>query len=212
MTLLESVVAGGVPTDIAQQALLKYDAFADHITNLAYFVIVDMTQSSNQKRFYLVNKLTGAVDSMEVAHGAGSDPQDTGWAKYFSNTPDSKMTSLGAYIIAERYVGKHGPSLRLDGLEDTNSNVRARDIVIHQASYVRDGSDKQGRSWGCPAVPSTWIDTVLQRLEGGAFMYIFGVNTLPPDPAKAAYEATRWNAIPRALWPDEGEGAPFNGE
>ena len=49
-----------------------------------------------------------------VAHG-----RNTGLAKAhdFSNLNGSHKSSLGFYLTAETYIGKHGLSLRLDGLE-----------------------------------------------------------------------------------------------
>jgi hypothetical protein len=139
-----------------------------------------------------------------VAHGAGSDPRKTGYAEYFSNLPNSHKTSLGAYLIQEKYRGKHGPSLRLDGLENTNSNARGRTIVLHPASYVINDADKdQGRSWGCPAVAEDTMDTVLKRLTGGAFMYIYGINKA--DMTAEAAELAMWEKIPKDQWPDESE-------
>ena len=64
----------------------------------------------------------------------------------------SKMTSLGTYVTAETYYGKHGLSLRLDGLDKENSRARERAIVIHGADYVTPDRTKMGRSWGCPAL------------------------------------------------------------
>ena len=57
------------------------------------------------------------------------------------------------------------------GLSSTNSNVRARAIVIHGASYVQESSVIQGRSWGCPAVAMENRDTVVKALKGGSLIY-----------------------------------------
>lgn len=67
-------------------------------------------------------------------------------------------SSLGVYRTAETYQGKHGYSLRLDGLSPgQNSNARKRAIVVHGADYASPRHlrkyDKLGRSWGCPALP-----------------------------------------------------------
>src|SRR5690606_40188967 len=60
------------------------------------------------------------------------------YAKKFSNIPESFQSSLGFYATAEPYYGKHGYSLRLDGLEKgINDKARERAIVIHGADYVR---------------------------------------------------------------------------
>ncbi len=55
----------------------------------------------------------------------------------FSNEPESFKSSIGLYRTAEGYFGKHGYSLRLDGLEKGfNDRARERAIVIHGADYV----------------------------------------------------------------------------
>lgn len=58
-------------------------------------------------------------------------------AEKFSDIPHSNQSSLGFYKTAETYFGKHGLSLRLDGLEKgINDKARQRAIVIHSAKYA----------------------------------------------------------------------------
>lgn len=176
MTLLDSVIQQGVPAIVASTAFSKFDEFRAAVKREDYIVMIDFTQHSNRKRMYVVNRVSGLVESLPTAHGEGSDPDNDGIAQYFSNIPNSRMSSLGSYIINERYVGKWGPSLRMDGLESTNSNVRKRTIVMHPASYVGEGQPKQGLSWGCPAIPFAWIDRMISGLRDGGFMYAYGIN------------------------------------
>lgn len=210
LTLYTAVTTQGVPSKVAKKAFEKYDEFEPQVRNKAYIVMVDFTQHSKNKRFYMVNRSTGKVDQWSVAHGSGSDPDNDGMAQYFSNVPDSHMSSLGSYLIQEKYVGKFGESLRLDGLESTNSNVRDRAIVLHPSNYVKDGLSKQGRSWGCPAIPYDWIKTVIARTVDGTFMYAYGINKRS---ARADIRALQqWDMVPRHLWTNEGEDAPLWGE
>lgn len=206
MTLYSSVVTQGVPTKVAQAAFIKYDQFAPFVRNPAYIVMIDFTQHSGQRRFFMVNRQSGVVDQWVVAHGSGSDPNDDGYADYFSNVPDSHMSSLGAYLIQEKYASdRFGESLRLDGLEETNSNVRDRAIVLHPSHSVDDGNGKQGRSWGCPAIPYEWIQTVIARSENGGFMYAYGVNK--GSKAEELRALQQWNLIPKSQWTNESEDA-----
>ena len=63
-----------------------------------------------------------------VAHGRNSGNE---FATVFSNESSSNKSSLGFYATGEIYQGKHGESLRLDGLEaGINNNARSRAIVI----------------------------------------------------------------------------------
>ena len=106
----------------------------------------------------------GKVERFLVAHGQGSDPSRTGYATRFSNENETHATSLGFFRTAETYDGKHGYSLRLDGLSATNSNARERAIVIHGADYVAS----LGRSWGCPAVEMSVRTRLIDMLKGGS--------------------------------------------
>ncbi|MCB9072739.1 MAG: murein L,D-transpeptidase catalytic domain family protein [Bdellovibrionaceae bacterium] len=143
------------------------------IKNKNYMVIFDIGQHSGKKRFYMINLKTGAVTTMHTAHGKNSDADNDGYASDFSNVSGSNKSSLGFMVTAETYIGKHGESLKLDGLESRNSNVRARAIVVHGASYVNPSLSKMGRSFGCPAVADANIKGVIANIKNGALFYIF---------------------------------------
>ena len=70
-----------------------------------------------------------------IAHGSGSDPAHTGWLQRFSNVPDSFASSEGAYLASDYYVGKHGRSQRLAGLDATNSNALDRAIQTRACGW-----------------------------------------------------------------------------
>jgi hypothetical protein len=136
--------------------------------------VIDFTQSSNNKRMYVINMHTGAVARYLVAHGNGSDPSHTGYAKKFSNSPGSNMSSLGMYVTGQEYDGSHGRSMRLVGLESSNNNAMDRAIVVHGAWYVDPQYTPLGRSQGCPAVEERYIGTLVTQLRGGSVYYIWG--------------------------------------
>jgi len=133
--------------------------------------VADFSQPSRVARFHLVDIANGRIESLLVAHGRGSDPEHTGWVKTFSNAPGSQATSQGCYLTDQDYVGEHGRSIRLKGLEPSNSNAEARAIVVHQAWYVGPDIIRAhgvlGRSEGCFAVSATDLPHVLQRLGPG---------------------------------------------
>lgn len=118
-------------------------------------MLFDASQPASAKRFTVVS-LDGPVPEIvmrtTVAHGVGSDPDNDGMVERFSNEPNSLATSLGQYKVAEPYFSDKWQSTayRLDGLDPTNSNARARAVVLHPSRYVR--GDYAGRSWGCPAL------------------------------------------------------------
>ena len=145
---------------------------AGRIDRLRYLTVIDLAEHSSEPRMFVFDTRTGKQESLLVAHGRGSDPDHDGYAEVFSNTVNSRMSSLGAYVTGGTYFGKHGLSLRLDGLDRTNSRARERAIVMHGADYVSPGRDQLGRSWGCPAIDRRLVKRVLPKLAGGTFLYI----------------------------------------
>lgn len=160
-----------IPRALLNKALVFYHANLAYLPNKKYLTIINFSLHSSRKRMFIISMDTGAVEGLHVAHGTGSDPNSTGYATRFSNVPGSHQSSLGFYRTAETYFGKHGYSLRLDGLSSTNSNARARAIVIHGATYVQDRNVKQGRSWGCPAVSMAQRVRVIDMLKEGSLIY-----------------------------------------
>lgn len=162
---------GEVPRALLEDALLYYDFNWDLLENTRYLTVIDFSQHSSKRRFYVVDMESGELERHVVAHGSGSDPDNDGVPTQFSNVNNSHKSSLGFYLTAETYSGKWGLSLRLDGLSETNSKARPRAIVMHGASYVVDGKSKQGRSWGCPAVPLSERTALITKLKEGSLMY-----------------------------------------
>lgn len=160
-----------VPTDLLQKAVTYYDTNLAKIANQNYLSVINFAARSTQARFFIIDMKTGKVWAIHTSHGKGSDPDFDGYATAFSNTSGSNKSSLGIYKTAETYTGAHGLSLRLDGLSSTNSNVRARAIVIHGATYVEESAVVQGRSLGCPAVAMANRDKVIAELKGGSIIY-----------------------------------------
>lgn len=124
-----------------------------------------------------------------VAHGRNSGSL---LARSFSNRAGSLMSSLGAYRTAETYQGKHGYSLRLDGLErGLNDRARDRAIVVHAAPYADPAHigrcGRLGRSQGCPALPPALSSDIIDAISGGSCLFVWG------DPSSQ----TRSCAVPR---------------
>ncbi len=208
--LLTQVIGQGVPRVVAEAAFMKYEEFRGAIENPRYISMIDFDRHSSENRLWMVDVSTGQVDALPIAHGAGSDPDNDGYADRFSNVPNSRKSSLGAYLIAERYIGKYGQSLRLDGLESSNDLARPRAIVLHPARYVEEGNSKQGRSWGCPAVPFGWIQRVIDRLRDKSFMYAFAsLNRTSWQEDRLTMKGMLENP---AAWLGEASQAPVEGE
>ena len=137
--------------------------------------ICDFRRASRDDRFYLLDVASGMTTSYQVAHGRGSDPLHTGWVERFSNEVGSEASSSGAYVTADVYNGKYGRSLRLHGLDPSNSNADARAIVVHSAWYaeadVAANTGKLGRSEGCFALSQLSLQYVLLKLGPGRLLY-----------------------------------------
>jgi hypothetical protein len=160
-----------VPQNLLEAAVEYFDTNLAHIPNKNFLSVIDFSKSSAKVRFFVINMNTGAVWSMHVAHGKGSDVNHDGFAEKFSNVEGSNMSSLGIYLSAETYTGRNGYSLRMDGLSSTNSNARERAIVIHGANYVSEENEIQGRSAGCPAVTHANRDKLINQIKEGSVIY-----------------------------------------
>ncbi len=160
-----------VPTVLLQKAVLYYHFNLAKVDNKNYITVVDFTKHSSKTRFFVVDMKSGAVTALHVSHGTGSDPKNTGYATKFSNVSGSNASSVGYYVTSEVYYGKHGRSLRIDGLSSTNSNVRERAVVIHGADYVKEANIQAGRSWGCFALANSLKDGIITKLMTGSILY-----------------------------------------
>ncbi len=138
--------------------------------------IIDFTQPSNEKRCYVLDlDNERLLYCTYVAHGRNSGLT---YASEFSNIPNSYQSSLGFFRTAETYRGKHGYSLRLDGLESKiNDLARERAIVIHAADYAEkrflQAHGRLGRSLGCPALPPAVNSDIIDRIKSGSCLFVY---------------------------------------
>jgi hypothetical protein len=160
---------------IVQRARAAFDRHRSRISRPELVGIADFTKPSSQQRFYLLDTNTGRVTRHLCAHGRGSDPAHTGFLQHFSNRHGSEASSDGAYLIGDYYHGKYGRSMRVTGLDPTNSNAESRAIVVHTAWYAEPNvvaqTGRLGRSEGCFALPNASLQEVLARLGPGHFLY-----------------------------------------
>lgn len=141
-----------------------------------YLTICDFSQSSKKKRLYIIDvDNSKLVTNTYVAHGKNSGGE---FANSFSNKPESLQSSLGFYITDNTYIGKHGLSLRINGVDPGfNDKALMRTIVIHGADYVNESRVQQGgymgRSWGCPAVPKKEVTDIITTIKNGTCLFIY---------------------------------------
>lgn len=138
--------------------------------------LIDFSMSSNSKRLWVIDLTTNKVlfNSL-VAHGKNTGEE---FASYFSNKAESFQSSLGFYATAEVYNGKHGMSLKLDGLQKgLNDKARERAVVVHGADYVSESFIKNhkrlGRSQGCPALPVELNEKIINVIKDKSCLFIY---------------------------------------
>ncbi len=138
--------------------------------------LIDFSLSSNTKRLWVIDLTTNTIlfNSL-VAHGRNTGDE---FANRFSNAAESFKSSLGLYATGEIYNGKHGKSLKLDGLEKgINDNARNRGIVMHAADYVSNffikANKRIGRSQGCPALPAEFTLEIINKIKDKSCLYIY---------------------------------------
>jgi hypothetical protein len=141
-----------------------------------YLTICDFSQSSKNKRFYVIDVANQKlIIHTYAAHGKNSGGE---FATRFSNEPESLKSSLGFYITGNTYSGAHGLSLRIRGVDPGfNDKALERNIVIHGAGYVDEARAKagiyMGRSWGCPVVPQKESAHIITTIKNGTCFFIF---------------------------------------
>jgi len=167
----------GMPKEVLQYAYKGHQQLAERgvLNNEELLAVCDFSQSSDKKRLYIIDtKNYRVVLNTYVAHGKNSG---LNYAERFSNTPESLQSSLGFYVTKTTYFGKHGLSLKLEGLEKGfNDNAEARAVVMHGAEYIGDsrlGSAFMGRSFGCPAVPQAQSQKIINLLKNGTCLFIY---------------------------------------
>jgi L,D-transpeptidase catalytic domain len=138
--------------------------------------VIDYTRPSTEPRLFVIDVEHGALLHRElVAHGKQSGGNLT---TRFSNDAGSRASSLGLFLTLDTYMGSHGRSLRLAGLEPgVNDHAYDRDLVVHGASYVGERfaakHGRLGRSWGCPALAPEVAQRVIDRIRGGTPVFAY---------------------------------------
>ncbi|WP_431242528.1 murein L,D-transpeptidase catalytic domain-containing protein [Flavobacterium sp. P21] len=150
----------------SQLATVKEKIKTSHSYNTKIAFFIDMKIKSGKNRFFVYDLENDKIlDEGLVAHGCGSETGIAGNLK-FSNEPNSNATSLGRCAIGKSYNGIFGKSYRLSGLDETNSNVLKRAVVLHSYSAVPEQEQDYyiSRSHGCPMVNEVFLND-LKRLS-----------------------------------------------
>lgn len=174
------LAASGLNQELFRKALVGYynlKKMQAISPNKALLTIVDFSLKSSQKRLWIIDlKNSKLLFNTLVAHGQGSGLD---LATNFSDKTNSHQSSLGFYITSETYEGKHGFSMRLEGLDKGfNSHAKVRAVVVHGADYVSQDfinrTGRLGRSYGCPALPKELTSSIINTIKGKTCLFISG--------------------------------------
>ena len=147
------------------------------LMNCGILTIVDFSQSSKKKRFYVIDLLHKVLlFNTFVAHGKNTGDE---FASHFSNISGSCQSSLGFYITRKEALGASvGLSLIIDGVEKGfNDNAQKRQIIMHGAAYATEAfirrTGRLGRSFGCPSLPPDLIKPIFAAIKEGTCLFIY---------------------------------------
>ena len=175
ITLSDSI---GIPTDALNLAIRGYVRLKQQnsLKNDSLIAIIDFSKPSVEDRFFIINlRSKQVIKKTLVAHGKNSGVLK---AESFSNTVHSNQSSLGLFVTQNTYTGKHGYSLRLNGVDKgINDNAFKRAVVIHGADYVSNyfiqKHQRLGRSFGCPALPVDETKEIIDLIKDGTCLFIY---------------------------------------
>lgn len=173
--------------DFGLEQMISVEAFeyamqgAENIVNKKedIITIIDFSLPSTAKRMVVLDLAKKEIlYHTIVSHGKNSGEN---YATSFSNTHSSYQSSLGFYTTENTYIGRNGYSLVLNGLEKgTNDQAKARAVVIHGADYCSEdfikATGRNGRSYGCPALPRALNKEIIDTIKEGSLLYIYANN------------------------------------
>ncbi|MCB2376148.1 murein L,D-transpeptidase catalytic domain family protein [Hymenobacter sp. BT635] len=174
-----NVEAQGLRYEVFEKAVTGYFNLKNDgkLSDKQLLTVVDFELPSTEKRLWVLDLETKqTVFHTLVAHGHNSGENV---ATNFSNENESNMSSLGFYVTQAEYVGKHGRSLKLNGVDEGyNDNALMRSVVMHGADYVSEEFIRQngrlGRSLGCPALPMDQYAQIIDTVGNGTCLFLNG--------------------------------------
>jgi len=185
--LISVASSQGLKPKALKSALNAYSWALNHHKlgkNKEIITVVDFTLPSYEKRMWVLNlRQNKVLMKLHTTQGSGSGVV---YANRFSNVSRSQASSLGLYVTAGEYYGKHGKSMRLDGLQKgINHNALNRAIVIHEAGYASPeyirANHRAGRSWGCFAIAPASKNVLLNYVKGGSALFAYA-NSIEKTP------------------------------
>lgn len=153
--------------------------------NTRYCILIDMSLHSGVKRFVVWDfAKNDTLIAGLVSHGCGISPWSATWSKnrpLFSNLDGSHCTALGRYQIDGRAYSNWGIGVKyyLTGLDASNNNALAREIVFHSWEKVPEAEvfpEGTPEGWGCPAISNNTmrvVDPLIRKQKKRVLMWIY---------------------------------------
>ena len=125
---------------------------------------VDLTRSSNQNRFFVLDLHRNQVLAKGLCCNGRTDAQGN---VLYSNESGSSCSSRGAAKVSYRYRGQFGKAYKLEGLEASNSNMFARFVVLHAHGCIPSEPQQESIcvSEGCPTVNPAFLETLAGYID-----------------------------------------------
>jgi L,D-transpeptidase catalytic domain len=164
-----------------KETIAAHKKAVTHNYNTDYFFVIEFSIHSGCKRGFLINMNNNSIEkSFLVAHGVGLGEKD-GIPLDFSNNIGSNASSLGYALINGRDYSNWGVNIKywLDGLEDSNSNLKKRVVVLHSWGGIPDENVYPNtiiQSQGCPTVSDRtmiFIDDFIQSQSNKKILILF---------------------------------------
>lgn len=169
--------ASNLDTNVLRLSLKAFSrAYEQGLDQKEILTVIDYSKPSTAKRLWVFDlKSHKLLMNTLVAHGKNSGGL---FAHTFSNVNGSRETSIGVFVTAEPYVGGHGMSIRMKGLDrGFNDNAYQRNIVFHGANYMTQAfvrsAGRGGLSWGCPAVAPDKIKPLVDMIKGNTLVFAY---------------------------------------
>jgi len=167
-----------LPLTALKSAMTVHELLTEtgQVNNRNVITLIDFSQPSCKERLFVIDlNAKKILFKTLVAHGKNSGES---YATSFSNNLHSLQSSPGFYLTGSPYLGRHGYSLTLIGLEkDINDNAGKRSVVIHGAAYVSheyiETYGRLGRSFGCPALPPETASDIIDTIRDGSLLFIY---------------------------------------
>ncbi len=149
-----------------KRALPSKDKEIDQMYYINYSI------SSKEKRFFVLDLPNCKIIQSGLVCSGNTD--ENGKA-IFSNIPNSHQSSEGLMKIGNKYHGQFGLAYKLHGLEEQNSKVFERYIVLHAHDCVPDEEVDYHIciSQGCPTVSPNFLKNLSKLIDEEDVQYLY---------------------------------------